>query len=73
MPKITLIVVVALCMSVAFVLILIWRSRQGEEDKNGFHPGMGDKLTDAQTNNESKIQQQNLVSSGSATPIAAKR
>jgi hypothetical protein len=73
MSIITLIVGAVLGLSVVSVLLLIWRSAEGHEDENGFHPGADDKSPDAQANEESKVAPPNVASPGVTTPIQVKR
>jgi hypothetical protein len=60
-------------LSVVSVLLLIWRSAEGHEDKKGFHPGADDKSSDTQANDGSKVEPPNIAPPGATTPIEAKR
>jgi hypothetical protein len=73
MSKITLMVGAVLSLSVAFVLLLIWRSAEGHEDEKGFHPGADDKLSDAQVSGGSKVEPSKVASLGVTAPIQTKR
>ena len=73
MSKITLIVGAVLGLSMVSVLLLIWRSAEGHEDEKGFHPGTGDKSSDAQASEDSKVAQPKVASPGVTTPIQVKR
>ncbi|HWZ94992.1 MAG TPA: hypothetical protein VNW30_07340 [Opitutaceae bacterium] len=67
MSTITLIVAIALCLNMLFVLFLIWRSREGYEDESGFHLGSACESSDTQTNDHSMAAHQDIFSPRSVT------
>jgi hypothetical protein len=73
MSKITLIAVAALGLSAVFVLLLIWRSKEGHENEKCFHPGSDDTSPEAEAHDAPKVRPPDDISRESTASITAKK